>query len=124
MWQTHHCRCAGCRQKHIKMKPIGIKKRTNDQVYIGVVAFIDNLEILRESQKRSYQKGFFWAEEVAESLRVPTHQVKQILHRLNLEGRVSQPKHKAPHDSNRDPWTYGNGDSAWMGDIYYIRKKE
>ena len=119
MFTTHHCR--HCADKHIKDKPIGIKKRSMKQIYDGTLWYINNLSAI--SGRPKHWKSFFWAEEIAGYLKVKIHFVTQALHKLNLEGIVSQPTHKAPHDSNRDPWTRGNGDSAWMGDIYYIRKE-
>lgn len=121
MHTTHHCRCGGCKQKHIKMKPIGIKRRSFKYVYDRTLNYINNLSAI--SGRPSHWKNFFWKEEIAKYLKIKTHLVEQVLHKMNLEGIVSQPTHKAPHDSNRDPWAYGNGDSAWMGDIYYIRTK-
>jgi hypothetical protein len=101
------------------MKPIGIKKRTLKQVYDGTLFYINNLNTI--NGRPSHWKGFFWKEEIAKYLKVKTSLVEQVLHKMNLEGLVSQPVHHAPHDSNRDPWSHGGRDSSWMGDIYYIR---
>ena len=119
MWTTHHCRC--CKDKRYKFKPIGIKKRSDEQIYNGVKNYIENLDSI--PGRRVHHKGFFWAEEIAKHLKVRTHLVKQALHKLNLEGLVTRPEHRIPHDSSRDPWN-GGGHTAWMGDVYYLVKKE
>ena len=104
MFTSHHCR--HCRDKHQKMKPFPIKRRTKKQVYDQTKEFIINLENDR-----------FSAEEVAKELRVKVHLVRQALHKLNLEGIVSQKSNNPPHDSTRDPWGYGS-DSSWIASIY------
>jgi predicted transcriptional regulator len=55
-------------------------------------------------------------------LKVQTHHIRQILHKLNLEGLVSQKKNKAPHDSKRDFW--GGHDSSWMPSLYTVKLEE
>lgn len=59
-------------------------------------------------------------EQIAVDLGFREDQVHVALQALNLEGLVSHPDHRAPHDSTRDPWADANADSAWMGDIYTV----
>lgn len=63
--------------------------------------------------------NFFFAEDIAYKYNVKIHYVKQILQELNLEGKISQPYHKVPHDVYRhgEGWWY----SSWGGNIYYVR---
>ena len=59
------------------------------------------------------------ADDIAHQLCVKPHFVKQVFQQLNVEGVLSQPIHKAPHDSNRDPWGFPNC-KGWMADLYRI----
>ncbi len=58
------------------------------------------------------------AEKVATELRARKSMVEQCFHRLNLEGLLTQGHNQAPHDSMRDPWTWGKGDSSWCASYY------
>lgn len=134
MWQTWHCRCGGCRMVHYKGM-ITFKKRTLEQIYDGTIEYLSKLHLKKRLNDTGYWTNRFTAEEIAAHLQVKTHFVKQVLHKLNLEGIVSQPIHKAPHDSKRD-YTWGsgfrkgkcsdfknpNGDSSWAADIYVYLK--
>lgn len=62
---------------------------------------------------------YITADDIARQLNVKTHFVKQVFQQLNVEGILSQPIHKAPHDSNRDPWGFPNC-KGWMADLYRI----
>jgi hypothetical protein len=105
----------------MKLKPIGIKKRSKKQVYDGTKDFIDKVinGLVKRPNNTGHWDARITAEEVAEYLRVKTHLVKHALHKLNLEGVVSKPSHLAPHDSSRDPWG-GGYDSSWQASIYRI----
>jgi len=61
------------------------------------------------------------AEAVATALRASKPMVEQCFHRLNLEGLLSTGVNWAPHDSTRDPWRWGKGDSAWCATTYIRR---
>lgn len=68
-------------------------------------------------------KNINWitAEDIAHQLQVKPHFVKQVLQQLNIEGILHQPHHHIPHDSNREPYSFG-GYSGWAADIYYFRE--
>lgn len=110
MWTDRHCR--HCGDLRTKGRPVGIKKRDVDGLLPDVRAHIAELA--------SLGVGTVTKEAVARMFHVPAHIVEQCFHRLNLEGMLSRPLHEAPHDSRRDPWCYGSGDSAWVADRYRI----
>lgn len=58
------------------------------------------------------------AEDIATKLRARKPMVEQCFHRLNLEGVLSHGYNQAPHDSNRDPYGWGVGDSSWQATFY------
>jgi hypothetical protein len=37
---------------------------------------------------------------------------------------LSQGDNRAPHDSSRDPWHWGKGDSSWIATSYTVRRAE
>jgi len=108
-YTSHHCR--HCGDKHNTSKPIGIKKRSPEQIYTFTKKYIIN-------------KKSITAEKIAGEMKVKTHQIRQALHRLNLEGLVSQKRNEAHHDSKRDPWNNHPGDSAWLASSYDVLEKE
>lgn len=57
-------------------------------------------------------------EDMARALHARESQIEQVFMILNRKGILRQPQHRAPHDSNRDPWGYDN--STWQGDFYYF----
>lgn len=77
--------------------------------------------VIEDAKKRDI--SFINAEDIAYSLHVKPHFVKQVLDKLNKEGLVSQPVHRIPHDCNRDP-ICGPGYNGWAADIYYILDKK
>lgn len=84
------------------------------------------VEILRIIEK-SKEKGYNWLtkEDVANHLHVKESQVEKIFMKLNRDGILSQPQHRAPHDSNRDPiFGFGDCKGMWKSDIYTILNKE
>lgn len=46
--------------------------------------------------------GIVTKEKIANELKVKEHEITNCLHKLNLEGLVSQKINEAPHDSKRD----------------------
>ena len=64
-------------------------------------------------------KEYISAWDIAHQLNVKPHFVEQVFQQLNVEGILSQPMHRAPHDSNRDPWGYP-GCKGWAADLYRI----
>jgi hypothetical protein len=58
------------------------------------------------------------AEDIAYQLNVKVHFVTQIFHKLNVEGVLSQPVGRPPHDTNRDAFTGGFG--GWSPNWYKI----
>lgn len=89
-----------------------IKKRTNAQIKEEI------LKIIEEAKKAN--ENSLTKEDVAAYLQVKEKQVEQVFMELNREGILSQPVHRAPHDSNRDPHGF-DGNNWWMSDRYYIR---
>lgn len=74
-------------------------------------------------EAKSEQKMFISAEELAFTLKIKPHYVKQVLQKLNHEGLITQAKHIIPHDCNREP-TIGGGFSSWEPSKYFIIYKE
>jgi len=62
--------------------------------------------------------GSFCAEEIAFTLRLRAHFVRQALHRLNLAGEVSQAWRHFAHDSTRAPSIGCGRDSGWAANLY------
>ena len=95
-----------------------IKKRSLDQIKEAILAII-------EQAKKDYpdESLYLTKEDVAIHLQVKESQVEQVFMILNREGILTQPVHRAPHDSQRDPWGF-DGISEWQSDHYYIRRKE
>lgn len=106
MYAERHCR--HCRDKHFK-GAISFKKRTDEYIYDYTRSYVSN---------RVDEGDSFTAEGIAREILVKTHKVRQALHKLNLEGIVTQKKNHAPHDSKRD-WWHGGSDSSWMASFYY-----
>lgn len=69
-------------------------------------------------------RNWIFAEDIARIFQVKTHDVKQVLQQLNIEGILHQPTHRPLHDCSRDrPWGF-KGYSGWMADIYYFRQND
>lgn len=68
---------------------------------------------------KSKEEWYITADDIAYQLNVKPHLVKQVFQQLNVEGVLSQPIHRAPHDSKRDPWCIG-GYNGWTADLYRI----
>lgn len=62
---------------------------------------------------------YITADDIAHQLNVKPHFVEQVFQQLNVEGVLSQPIHRAPHDSNRDPWGFPEC-KGWASDLYRI----
>lgn len=79
------------------------------------------LELVREVVLARRAKMQLWitAEGVSFETRTRTEQVRQALHKLNLEGIIGQKLDIAPHDSPRD-MLFGGSDSAWKASVYDI----
>ena len=60
---------------------------------------------------------YITAEDIATKL-AKKSMVELCFHRLNLEGILSQGYNQAPHDSTRDPYAWGVGDSSWQATVY------
>lgn len=88
-----------------------IKKRTLTWVKKQMLLIID-----REKNKNNI---YLSKENIARELQVKECQVEQVFHILNREGKISQPIHHAPHDSQRDPNGFW-GEMGWAGDLYKI----
>lgn len=89
-----------------------IKKRTNKQIKEEI------LKIIEEARKAN--EDSLTKEDVAIYLQVKEKQVEQVFMELNREGILSQPVHRAPHDSSRDPHGF-ECNNWWVSDRYYIR---
>ena len=63
----------------------------------------------------------FSAEELAVSLGLAPHVVRQALHRLDLLGVVSQAERCFAHDTSRNRMFPGR-DSGWGANVYYLRR--
>lgn len=59
------------------------------------------------------------ADNIAFELRVKPHFVEQVFQQLNVEGILSQARHYAPHDSDRDPMCNGTY-AGWQSSLYVI----
>ena len=116
----YNCRHCGDSPKKGKRKkfPRIFKRRNQTQVY----DLVKNWVLLFAQEVKVCSAGFR-KEKVSVDLQLKEHEVEKILQMLNVEGLVSQPIHKAPHDSTRDKWTWGGGDSSWQGDLYYLTEK-
>ena len=80
--------------------------------------------VLKEIEfAKNHCRNWIFAEDIAQILQVKTHDVKQVLQQLNIEGILHQPTHRIPHDCEREPWGF-KGNSGWMADIYYFRQKD
>lgn len=102
------CRHCGARSGHGKIK----RKPRGD---------FDNKVLMRLREMAANGATSTMKEALSVHFNIATKYVEQTLHRLNLRGFVSQPEHRAPHDSTRDKMVWGT-DSSWMGDIYYLRR--
>lgn len=93
------------------------KKRSDDWVYKEV------LKIIQEKKKSNkyYSDWYLTKEDVAIYLKVKEKQVDKVFMRLNQEGVLEQPIHRAPHDTNRSIDGFDNC-RGWASDLYYIRK--
>lgn len=60
----------------------------------------------------------FCAEEIAFTLRLRVHFIRQALHRLNLSGEVFQAERLFAHDSNRAPSISCGPGSGWAANLY------
>lgn len=87
-----------------------IKKRSLDQIKASVLGLIKN-----NPDRTSLTK-----EDVARTLCVKECQVEQVFAILNREGVLSQARHHAPHDNQREPWSGFLGTMGWCGDSYKI----
>lgn len=59
------------------------------------------------------------AEDIASDLRCEVHKVVYALHRMNLDGWVSQKIRNFAHDTNRNPVFYGPS-SGWAANTYDV----
>lgn len=75
------------------------------------------LKRIEEYKKENFI--YISAENIAFELGVKPHFVHQVFQRLNVEGILSQPRHRIPHDSDRDPMCNGTY-SGWQADVYAI----
>jgi hypothetical protein len=96
-------KCHKIKKTYKKMSPDKIRTYVLQQIEIA----------------KSNNASYIVAEDIARHLNVKPHFVHQVFQKLNVEGILSQPIHKAPHDSNRDPWGCG-GCSGWAADLYKI----
>ena len=62
----------------------------------------------------------FTAEILAYRLKLRKSQVEHALHKLNLEGMVTQRHNHAPHDCHR-AWPWIGVASMWGASLYYVR---
>lgn len=79
---------------------------------------LQQIEIAKEKEEL-----YITAWDIAHQLNVKPHFVEQVFQQLNVEGILSQPIHRAPHDSNRDPWGF-DGIKGWSADLYRIIYQE
>ena len=104
--KSRHCRHCGDRRD--KMRP-SLHRWKLERLLVDVRSIIQPLA----------SGASITAEEIATKLRARKPMVEQCFHRLNLEGILSQGRNRPPHDSSRDPWHWGSGDSAWCAN--YLR---
>ena len=93
----------------LKPKP---KKLSQDRVTQLVKEIV--LGIRSSGERKSLT-----AECLAGDLNCEIHKVEYALHRLNLEGLVSQKIRNFAHDTNRNPIFYGP-DSGWAANTYDV----
>ena len=67
-------------------------------------------------------KSSVTVESYASTLKCKKHLIDRCFALLNKEGLLSQAYNRPPHDSSRDPDTWGKGDSAWMASTYTVIK--
>lgn len=75
------------------------------------------LQQIEEAKKNNVI--YISADDIAFELRVKPHFVAQVFQQLNVEGILSQSRHYAPHDSNRDPLCGGTY-AGWQSSLYAI----
>lgn len=92
------------------------KKMKDEKAYELILKRIINIK-----KDDSYVRKIITKEETSKTLEIREEQVERIFRKMNLEGILSQPKHRYPHDNNRNPYD-GGCFSGWMSDIYEIRK--
>lgn len=108
--KSHHCR--HCGDKHDKLKP-SYRRWSLDKLLPAVREIVQRLP--------SEERRGFTAERICTELRAKKPLVEQCLHKLNLEGLITQGVNRAPHDSTRDRMCPGP-DSAWAATVYYLRE--
>lgn len=134
MYAEWHCRHCGMKHDQ-KLSPFPKKKINIDVLLVKIRSYIGE-KISKYKKEPVWKNSLVTKEEVAKHFRVKPHFVEQCFHKLNLEGLLNKPTHKAPHDSMRDyTFSYGyykgkccdykniNGDSSWCADRYYINYK-
>ena len=97
--------------QHKRLRTRG-KKQNLEKLEIKVTTIIQEL--------KSKEINHVTKEDMAYWLNARVSQIELIFMRLNQKGILSQPVHRAMHDSQRDPWGYA-GSSDWCSDSYYIR---
>lgn len=76
------------------------------------------LKLIAE-MKKDAKAAFLTKEDTAKYLHARVSQVEQVFMTLNRKGILTQPVHRAPHDSSRDPQGY-ESNHEWMSDRYYF----
>lgn len=108
----------GTTNKHGKRKERQFRppSRHYTDILDRVRRYIQNYE---PKIKTDWHERHVTKERIAEDLKVKVCLVEKALQELNIEGLVSQPRHKPPHDCKRDRFG-GGGDYSWQADTYEI----
>lgn len=88
-----------------------VKKKKDEVVEEEILDIIE--------KAKNYNIKNITKEDIAIELQVKESQIEKIFMKLNRDGILSQPIHRAPHDSCRDPWGFDNC-KMWCSDIYRI----
>lgn len=113
----NHCRCCVDRLdlQRNRVKPLRRSNpKSHQAVYLAVLELLDSA-----LAQGLVEVGWYVTKEAfAAQLSVPEHFIATAFMRLNREGRLTQGRNWAPHDSTRDRW--GGWDSAWSPTRYRI----
>lgn len=124
-YSSARCDCGcGIGSKRPALRPNPRHKRLDRVLNLVRVTICDPFERQTSGAFREDSTSVsFTAERLASFLDADLATVKLALHRLNIEGLVTQPSKSIPHDSNRDPQLWGNGFSGWTANVYHLTER-
>ena len=116
-----HCQGDGKRRKVFFVRA---KKVRPEVAYKAVVRVIERIRADYVAGRQTRYMSGVTREGLAVELGLHKDCIHLALMRLVREGVLETKRNMAPHDSSRDRWHWGKGDSAWMASFYQLRGPE